>query len=166
MADEVLPRLRPLSAAEFLMIELPPRELILDPILPQKGLMLLHAYRGIGKTHLALGIGYCAATGGLMLGWSAPKPRRVLYLDGEMPAETMQARLATMIAGADNQPPDPSYFTLLSADLIEGGLPDLGSDTGQSEIDAAIARAGVELARLIRRGASTKRTGALARRGA
>ena len=145
MADEVLPRLRPLSAAEFLTLELPPRELILDPILPQKGLMLLHAYRGIGKTHLALGIGYCASTSGRMLGWSAPKPRRVLYLDGEMPAETMQARLAVMIAGADNQPPDTSYFRLLSADLSEGGLPDLGSDAGQSEIDAAIARAGAEL---------------------
>jgi putative DNA primase/helicase len=145
MADEVLPRLRPLSAAEFLTLELPPRELILDPILPQKGLMLLHAYRGIGKTHLALGIGYCASTSGRMLGWSAPKPRRVLYLDGEMPAEAMQARLAVMIAGVDNQPPDPSYFRLLSADLSEGGLPDLGSDAGQSEIDAAIARAGAEL---------------------
>jgi len=145
MADEVLPRLRPLSAAEFLTLELPPRELILDPILPQKGLMLLHAYRGIGKTHLALGIGYCASTSGRMLGWSAPKPRRVLYLDGEMPAEAMQARLAVMIAGADNQPPDPSYFRLLGADLSEGGLPDLGSDAGQSEIDAAIARAGAEL---------------------
>jgi putative DNA primase/helicase len=145
MAEEVLPRLRPLSAAEFLTLELPPRELILDPILPEKGLMLLHAYRGAGKTHLALGIGYCAATGGRMLGWSAAKPHPVLYLDGEMPAAAMQARLAAMIAGADKQPPDPSYFTFLSADLTEGGLPDLGSDDGQSEIDAAIARAGAEL---------------------
>ena len=55
--------------------------------------MLLHAYRGIGKTHLALGIGYCASTSGRMLGWSAPKPRRVLYLDGEMPAETIRRGL-------------------------------------------------------------------------
>ena len=145
MAEEVLPRLRPLSAAEFLLLELPPRALILDPILPQKGLMLLHAYRGIGKTHLALGIGYCAATGGRLLGWSAPEPRPVLYLDGEMPADAMQARLAAIISGAANQPSDPSYFTLLSADLTEGGLPDLGSDDGQSEIDAAISRTGAEL---------------------
>jgi len=141
MAEEVLPRLLPLSAAEFLTLELPPRGLILDPILPQKGLMLVHAFRGIGKTHLALGIAYCAATGGRMLGWSAPKPRRVLYLDGEMPADAMQARLAAIIAGAESLPPDPSYLTLLSADLTEGGLPDLGTPEGQGEIDAAIARA-------------------------
>jgi putative DNA primase/helicase len=139
MAEEVLPRLRPLSAAEFLMLDLPPRRLILDPILPEKGLMLVHAYRGIGKTHLALGIGYCAAIGGRMLGWSAPTPRRVLYLDGEMPACTMKLRLAAVIEGADKQPPDPSYFEILSADIIEGGLPDLGTGAGQHEIDAAIA---------------------------
>ena len=145
MAEDVLPRLRPLSAAELLMLELPPRALILDPILPQKGLMLLHAYRGVGKTHLALGIGYCAATGGGMLGWSASRPHPVLYIDGEMPADAMQARLAAIIEGADKQPSDPGYFTLLSADLTKGGLPDLGGDEGQSEIDAAIARAGAEL---------------------
>jgi RecA-family ATPase len=144
-AEEVLPRLRPLTAAEFLTLELPPRALIIDPILPQKGLMLLHAPRGIGKTHLALGIGYCAATGGRLLGWSAAKPRPVLYLDGEMPADAMQMRLAAMIAGVETQPPDPSYFTLLSADLTEGGLPDLGSSGGQSEIDAAIGRSAAEL---------------------
>ncbi len=145
MAEDVLPRLRPLSAAELLMLELPLRALILDPILSQKGLMLLHAYRGVGKTHLALGIGYCAATGGGMLGWSASRPHPVLYIDGEMPADAMQARLAAIIEGADKQPSDPGYFTLLSADLTKGGLPDLGGDEGQSEIDAAIARAGAEL---------------------
>ena len=143
--EDELPRLRPLSVAEFLQLELPPREVIVEPFLPRKGLMLLHAYRGVGKTHLALAIGYCAATSGQLLGWSAPQPRRVLYLDGEMPAGAMQARLAATVAGADAQPPDPSYFALLSADLTERGLPDLGSDDGRSEIDAAIARADSEL---------------------
>jgi hypothetical protein len=144
-ASEVLPRLCPLSAAEFLQLELPPREFVIDPILPQKGLMMLHAYRGIGKTHLALAVGYCAATGGRLLGWTAPKPRRVLYIDGEMPAAAMQTRLAAVVAGANVEPPDPSYFTLLSSDLHENGLPDLGSDDGQSEVDAAVARTGSEL---------------------
>ncbi len=143
--EDELPRLRPLSVAEFLQLELPPREVIVEPFLPRKGLMLLHAYRGVGKTHLSLAIGYCAATSGQLLGWSAPQPRRVLYLDGEMPAGTMQARLAATVAGADAQPPDPSYFALLSADLTERGLPDLGSDEGRSKIDDAIARADSEL---------------------
>src|SRR5262252_6648000 len=61
-AEPVLPRLRALSAAEFLRLELPPRGMVLEPILPEKGLALLHAYRGIGKTHLALGIGFAIAS--------------------------------------------------------------------------------------------------------
>lgn len=38
----------------FLAMNLPPRELILAPWLPKAGLCMIHAYRGIGKTHLSL----------------------------------------------------------------------------------------------------------------
>jgi putative DNA primase/helicase len=141
VADEVTPRLRPLTAAEFLALELPPRELILDPWLPTQGLAMIHSARGIGKTHLTLGIAYAVATGGGLLGWSAPTPRRVLYLDGEMPAAAMQRRLAAIVSGSKGEPPAPDYLRLLSADIIVGGLPDLGATEGQSEIDAAIGEA-------------------------
>ena len=97
---QVPPRLRPLTAAEFLMLNLPPRGLILDPWLPTQGLAMIHSARGVGKTHLALGIAYAVATGSRLLGWTAPEPRRVTYLDGEMPAATMQTRTAAIIAGA------------------------------------------------------------------
>jgi putative DNA primase/helicase len=141
VANEVMPRLRPLTAAEFLALELPPRELVLDPWLPTQGLAMIHSARGIGKTHLALGIAYAVATGGGLLGWSAPTPRRVLYLDGEMPAAAMQRRLAAIVSGSMGEPPAPDYLRLLSADIIVGGLPDLGATEGQSEIDAAIGEA-------------------------
>jgi len=144
-AEPVLPRLRALSAAEFLRLELPPRGMVLEPILPEKGLALLHAYRGIGKTHLALGIGFAIASRAELLGLRAPEARRVLYLDGEMPANTMQTRLAAVVAGFEVQPPDPSYYHILCADLIEGGLPDLATADGQTEIDAAIARVNSEV---------------------
>src|SRR6516165_8627288 len=85
-AEEMLPRLRTLTAAEFLALDLPPRELIVDPWMPTQGLAMIHSARGIGKTHLALGIAYAVATGSMLLGWTVPEPRRVIYLDGEMPA--------------------------------------------------------------------------------
>jgi putative DNA primase/helicase len=138
---ELSPRLRPLTTAEFLKLDLPPREMVLDPVLPTQGLGMAHSARGIGKTLLALGSAYAVASGGALLGWSAPQPRRVIYLDGEMPAATMQRRLAAMVAGFDLEPPDPSYLRLLSADISEGGLPDLGTETGQAEIDEAIGDA-------------------------
>jgi putative DNA primase/helicase len=140
-AKEIQPRLRPLTAAEFLSLDLPPRELILEPWLPTQGLAMIYSVRGIGKTHLALSIADAVAVGAGLLRWSAPEPRRVLYIDGEMPASTMQQRLAAVVAGIGGEPPAPDYLRLLSADVIEGGLPDLSTAAGQAEIDAAIGTA-------------------------
>jgi RecA-family ATPase len=139
----VPPRLRPLSADEFLKLDLPPRGMVLDPVLPTQGLAMMHSGRGIGKTHLGLSIGYVVGSGGCLLGWSAPVPRRVIYLDGEMPAPAIQRQLAAIVAGFERELPDPSYLRLLSADITEGGLPDLGAEEGQCEIDAAIGDAEV-----------------------
>jgi putative DNA primase/helicase len=47
-----------------------------------------------GKTLFTLGVAYAVATGGSFLGWKAGKPRPVMYIDGELPAETLQQRLA------------------------------------------------------------------------
>jgi hypothetical protein len=63
---KVLPRLKPLSAADFLKLDLPPRVMVLDPVLPTQGIAMIHAGRGIGKTHLALSISYTAFSGGLL----------------------------------------------------------------------------------------------------
>lgn len=140
MAPEILPRLRPLSIADFLSLDLPPREMVLAPWLPEKGLAMIHAPRGIGKTHLALTVGYAAACGGSFLGFEAPKPRQVLYLDGEMPAKAMQSRLASIVGGFPSEC-DPTAFRLLTGDLSEDGLPDLATAEGQAEIDAVIGEA-------------------------
>jgi putative DNA primase/helicase len=138
---EILPRLRPLAIDEFLRLDLPPRKMVLGPWLPEKGLAMIHSSRGFGKTHLALSAAYAVACGGSFLGFEAPQARPVLYLDGEMPASTMQNRLALIVAGFQPQPPKPGFLRLLSADVTEGGLPDLGTSDGQSEIDAAIGDA-------------------------
>jgi putative DNA primase/helicase len=140
-SKEMTARLRPLNAGEFLALNFPPRELILDPWLPTQGLAMIHSARGIGKTHLALSIAYVVATSTGLLGWSAPTPRRVLYIDGEMPATAMQRRLSAIVAGSSGELPAPDYLRLLCADVIEGGLPDLATAAGRTEIDAAIGEA-------------------------
>ena len=141
LAEDVCPRLHPLTAAEFLALDLPPRRMILDPWLPEKGLAMIYSPRGTGKTLLALTSAYSIATGSGFLDFKAPTACRVLYIDGEMPAQTMQERLAAIVAGFENQPPDPNYFRMLSGDLTEGGLPDLGTVEGQAELDAQIGDA-------------------------
>jgi hypothetical protein len=65
-----------------------------------KGLAMVYALRGMGKTLFALGIGFAAATGTKFLKWPAPKSRRVLLIDGEIPAAALQERLARLIESA------------------------------------------------------------------
>lgn len=118
-------KIRAVTLEEFLKMELPKREMILAPFFPSQGLCLLYAQRGVGKTHVALGIGYAIATGGSFLKWKAPKPRKVLYIDGEMPAGAMQERLQRISLKEDLKLPDPSYLQLITPDLQDNAMPDL-----------------------------------------
>jgi AAA domain len=72
---------QPLGLQDFLQMDIPAREMVLHPILPDKSLSMLYAPRGIGKTLLALSIGLAVASGSHLLRWSAPTTRRVLYVE-------------------------------------------------------------------------------------
>jgi putative DNA primase/helicase len=87
------------SIKDFLLLQFPPREYIIEPIIPTQGITMLYAHRGIGKTFLALTIACTVAVGASVLGWKAPKPRRVVYVDGEMSGQTIQERLCGIISG-------------------------------------------------------------------
>ena len=129
-------RLRPLDLESFLSLAIKPREMILNPIIPEKGLAMLYASRGTGKTHVALGIAYAVAAGTKFLRWNAPKPRRVLLIDGEMPAAALQERFASIVASAPNTQFDPDNIRILAGDLIEeGGVGNLASAEVQAELD-------------------------------
>jgi putative DNA primase/helicase len=127
-------QLRAETLVSFLSLVIPPREMVLDPILPKQGLAMLHSWRGIGKTHCALGIGYAVASGGGFLRWKAPSPRKVLYIDGEMPAVAMQERLAAVVNGSGPEP-DQDAFRLITPDLQERGIPDLATEEGQGAVE-------------------------------
>ena len=124
------------TASELIAMRLPPRELILAPWLPVQGLAMLYAPRGIGKTHVALDIAYAVARGAIALSrWRAPKARPVVYLDGEMPANVIQDRLAAIINDAATEPPSPDYLRFLTPDLQHGPMPDLSTAAGQAEME-------------------------------
>ena len=87
-------RLRPLPLPELIALDLAPRRMLLAPIIPEGGLAMINAARGVGKTHVALGVAHAVATGTRFLRWRAPQPRRVLLIDGEMPASALPASCA------------------------------------------------------------------------
>ena len=101
---------------------------------------MIYSPRGVGKTLLGLSVGYAVASGDKFLEWSAPEPRSVLYVDGEMTAAEMQHRLAAIVAGFKREAA-PNYFRMLSADVTERGLPDLATPEGQRMFDDAIGDA-------------------------
>lgn len=64
-----------LNLNEFSQANIPPLKDILSPIIKEQGLSMIFAARGIGKTHVALGIGIAIASGGEFLKWKAPPCR-------------------------------------------------------------------------------------------
>lgn len=87
------PALKWFASDEFTSMKLKPRDFILEPIIRTGSLAMLSAFRGVGKTQVAIGIAHAAATGDAFLNWRAPVPRNVFYIDGEMPGADLQERL-------------------------------------------------------------------------
>jgi putative DNA primase/helicase len=131
----------PIDLKDFLALEVAPRAMLLDPILPERSLSMLYAPRGIGKSWLGLSIGLAVASGGSLLRWMAPRPRRVLYVDGEMPLPDIQARLAAIMAGLGGEIAN-NRFHIVAADNTEGGI-NLSNEDGQRALDAHLE--GVDL---------------------
>ena len=88
-----------INLKDFMAKDLPKPEIILDPIIQSKSLTMVHAYRGVGKTFFAMSIAYAVATSQKFLRWSAKKPAKVLYVDGEMSANILQERFAKIAKG-------------------------------------------------------------------
>jgi putative DNA primase/helicase len=116
-------------------MDLPPRRTLLAPWLPEKGAAMVYAPRGLGKTFFALSVAYAVASGATLLRWRAPEPRRVLYIDGEMPLGGLQERLAGIAASSDVQPPTDEGLRFLPADHYRDGLPDLASPDGRAMVE-------------------------------
>ncbi len=89
------------SATDMLVKNYPPRKHLMSPWLPEKGVAMVYAGRGVGKTFFALHVACSVASGQDLMGWNVPDPASVLYIDGEMPAVAMKERLEEMIAASD-----------------------------------------------------------------
>lgn len=126
---------------EFLSEELPQKEYIIDKIFPKQGLMMIYAKRGIGKTFFALYLSCKIASGSSLFDnrWKVSKARKILYIDGEMPAITMQERLANIVANFSEDDLS-NNLSILTNDLQKNHrlLPDIASIEGQEELKPLI----------------------------
>ena len=135
--------LKAITLDVLMRTNLAPRRYILDGFLQERGIAMLHAWRGGGKTWVALGAGYAIATGGSFLKWRAERPCRVLHVCGEMPAVALRDRLTLIAGGAGGIAPAMDFYRVLSADLQKDGIPDLATREGQSALDRLLGGAEV-----------------------
>jgi hypothetical protein len=87
---------------------------------------------------LTLSMALAVAGGGSFLGWSAPRPWRVLVVDGEMAAEDLQDRLRMLAATVDRfdqEAANENLMVLARQDQRDGAkFPDIASPEGQEEV--------------------------------
>ena len=136
--EEGSPPLRVWTMPEMIALQLPPRELILGPWLPVKGLGMIYGPRGIGKTYVALGCAYAIATGGSFLRWHASKERRVLVIDAEMNPAVQVERMHEIAAAGPTKLADLHNLRVLSLDLLGRSL-NLADHGAQLEIAPLLA---------------------------
>lgn len=128
------------TLGDFLRVEFPPRQWVMEPIIPEQGLTMIYSWRGIGKTYVALGIAYAVASGGRFLKWNAPQPRRTLYLDGEMAGTMMQQRLRETAMGSEAEAAEDALRVITPDRQQLGIMPNLSTEEGRSQIEAYIDR--------------------------
>jgi hypothetical protein len=138
------------TLAELMRMKLPRVEYMISPWLQSRSINMLWGWRGVGKTFTSLAIGLSVSAGLDFLGWTVPKARNVLYVDGEMDAaELRDKRLQKML---DAMEPETralalENFALLHHSEFEFGIPDLADETkdGRKFIEEAARKHGAEL---------------------
>lgn len=118
-----MPDLRTITATDLLSINIPQREHALFPVFRCRDWQC-SMRRVAGKTLVGLSIALAIASGGIALRWRAPGPRRILYLDGEMPAGQLQERLAELVRACPVLP-EETALRFLASDLMPEGMPSI-----------------------------------------
>lgn len=136
-----------LTLREFLAEPWPRTEKIVDPWLPTSGICMLWGERGGGKTLVTLALALHVAEGKNFLEMLVPKPRRVLYIDGEMAADEVKGRLQKLLGGMGPWSEAMwERFAIVSHESFKTGIPDLSEPgRGRRLIEAYVKEHKVEL---------------------
>lgn len=127
--------LRLIDGRELLTMDTSPLEFVISPILPTQGLGMLYAWRGCGKTYFMLEGCYCISTGSeKWCQWNIPKPRRVVYVDGELPHNQLQLRWQGIVKAHGMIPPEEGMMNFINR-TIDKRAPNIAELEGQRLIE-------------------------------
>jgi hypothetical protein len=131
--------------AEFMALKVPERKPIFrdtisnDAILRDGDIVMVHAWRGRGKSIVLADAALAITAGARSLRWVAAEPRNALLVDGELPPELIQQRIAKLgMAGglglAKERMP-VARLAILSAMTEEWGITSMATPEGQARIE-------------------------------
>lgn len=133
---EATSQLRLIPADELVKKEIPARRKHWGKRIMSNQVGMIYGPRGKGKTWLSLAIAIAMSSGAKFLGLGPVKPRRAIYLDGEMDAATFQDRLKMTASSLDTEL--SSDLRLFTPESFSGLLPAITTVEGQQEIDRLI----------------------------
>jgi hypothetical protein len=140
--DELLAKV---TIKSWINRDIPPLDPLLGDMLTTTTRMMLVAPTGLGKTNIALAMAVAVALGRDFMHWrGAGRPRRVLYVDGEMSQRLMKQRI---MDAARREDLSEESLAALQANLFvvnhaDFDLQPLNTTAGQKFIDELIAHLG------------------------
>ena len=108
-----------ISGRELLALPVSDAEVVLGPMIMRGDKVLVYAHRGSGKTWLICFVAVACASGTSLLGGQlvAPRPLRVLVIDGEMKADELQKRYAQIFKALGTPEDLQENFRIIAATI-------------------------------------------------
>jgi hypothetical protein len=135
-AEPPTPTIDVLRVSNWLTRDISEPDFMLGELLSTTSRIELIGPTGLGKTNFLLAWGMAIADGSDFLHWrGGGKPRRVLYIDGEMSRRLMKKRIADAVRRHGST--STTFFVLNREDFADD-LGPLNNDPGQAFIDRTI----------------------------
>ena len=129
------------SVGDLLDMDLPEIKWLLYPFIPQKGVCMISAPRGVGKSFLAMTMAISIASSIDFLGFKTEQQYKVLYIDGEMNGKMLQERFSKLIDGMekDGATVNRDNLKIFGCDFQgRSSMPDMSKPTHWRIIENAI----------------------------
>jgi AAA domain/Endonuclease NucS len=128
---------------DFLQMELPPLEYVVDPLLTVRGRSVILSPPGPEKAYVTMQLAYSVACGIPCFRWKVPRARRVVYVEGEMDVATLQKRQKDIALVNEGRIPEPDFLHIFNRDLQADVPPKINSPQGRAQIEARLSPGGL-----------------------
>ncbi len=130
---------------DFLSETLKPPLPMLGSWLPCKGLAMVYAMTGVGKSVFCLTVALSVAAGKGCFGWECKERKRVLYVDGELPQEYLQLAVRKIANGLDLDWTDLDLWFVTIDKQPKGSPPKIDSQIDQAALQSIIETHEIDL---------------------